>query len=90
MLNVVHRTDVENISGRLEEAMKGCGLTTKPLAALRPVGNSWMVQGQDSQLAFKRNVLSAGESCTLVCTLVSSMVSFPKAYCAYCIIYFYL
>lgn len=45
MLNVVHLTDVENISGRLEEAMKDCGLTTKPLAALRPVGNSWMVLG---------------------------------------------
>lgn len=49
MLNVVHLTDVENISGCLGETMKDCGLTTKPLAALRPVGNSWIVNVQDSQ-----------------------------------------
>lgn len=44
MLNVVHLTDVENISGCLGETMKDCGLTTKPIAALRPVGNSWIVE----------------------------------------------
>lgn len=44
VLHVVYLTDVENISGCLEGTMRGCGLTTKPLAALRSVGNSWIVE----------------------------------------------
>lgn len=44
MLNVVHLTDVDNISGRLEGTREDCGLTTKPLAALRPGGNSWAAE----------------------------------------------
>lgn len=44
MLNVVHRTDVENILGCLEETMKDRGRTTKPPAALRPFGNSRVVE----------------------------------------------
>lgn len=43
MLNVVHLTDVENISGCLERTTKDCGLT-KPVPAQRPVRHSGLVE----------------------------------------------
>lgn len=60
MPNVVHLTDVESISGCLAGTMKDCGLTTKPLPTLGPVGNSCTVEVEDAQFVFRSHVLLAG------------------------------